>query len=562
MNGENTSDKEDDDNVIDVSATGGLLQKFRLNGVEFGHHGAVNDATFSPSELRIATAGGDKLIKLWDPRDGTFVRSLRAHTNEVTSVQYTQNELYLISSGADMVIMVWDLTVNSVLTKLYGHADIIYSMSNSPDCSFIVSAGHDYVLKTWFLTPRVPDHIDSLKFLTITDRTVLLSWTAPTSFGEEITAYYIQYRNGIRGPWQPDPPINIPPTFRNKLIKNLVPATNYQFQIRAENMMGKAEWSPASKVIQTEFGMPDILERPQVSDVTRTSVFLYWFTPNPYIFGSSARKFIIERVGEGLEFSDFPTVTVELKEAVESGTLLMEKFKRRCAFPDKINPGDEQKGMDLPVDIMRLAVDRSDDENYLFVSYEVKELDPGYMFRFRITGCNRIGNGPPSPLSYSVSTNASEPVKPSHPFIAKTTLTTIKFQWHAPDDCGSAIIGYRIHVKHINKTIDLPRTQTTYKIYNLKPGRSYYMRVLAKNGVGWGPFSDFNPESNSKSKTEKPDRPENPTPVAATYCSITLKMQLPYSNGSDINYLITQRYINSSNTIFFKSTTINCYVIY
>ena len=35
------------------------------------HHGAINDAVFSSSEKRIAGAGGDKLIKIWDPRDGS-----------------------------------------------------------------------------------------------------------------------------------------------------------------------------------------------------------------------------------------------------------------------------------------------------------------------------------------------------------------------------------------------------------------------------------------------------------------------------------------------------------
>ena len=33
-------------------------------GFELAHHGAVNDAVFSPSEGRVATAGGDALIKV------------------------------------------------------------------------------------------------------------------------------------------------------------------------------------------------------------------------------------------------------------------------------------------------------------------------------------------------------------------------------------------------------------------------------------------------------------------------------------------------------------------
>lgn len=188
--------------VVDPQMSGGLLLKFRINGIEFGHHGTVNDACFSPSEMRIATAGGDRLIKLWDPRDGTYVRSLRAHEHEVTSLCYTHDELYLVSAGADKAIMVWDLSVNSVIQCLYGHSDVIYNISISPDCSFMVSAGHDSTLKTWYLTPKVPAAVDTLHCLSKTDRTILMSWTAPTSFGEEITAYFIQYRAGNRGTWR------------------------------------------------------------------------------------------------------------------------------------------------------------------------------------------------------------------------------------------------------------------------------------------------------------------------------------------------------------------------
>ena len=35
-----------------------------LQGFELAHHGSVNDAVFSPSEGRVATAGGDALVKV------------------------------------------------------------------------------------------------------------------------------------------------------------------------------------------------------------------------------------------------------------------------------------------------------------------------------------------------------------------------------------------------------------------------------------------------------------------------------------------------------------------
>jgi WD40 repeat protein len=40
------------------------LHPLSLQGLELAHHGSVNDALFSPSEGRIATAGGDGLVKV------------------------------------------------------------------------------------------------------------------------------------------------------------------------------------------------------------------------------------------------------------------------------------------------------------------------------------------------------------------------------------------------------------------------------------------------------------------------------------------------------------------
>ena len=55
------------------------------------------------------SAGGDRLLKVWDPRDGSFVKRLVGHDGDVTGAQYTTDELYLTSSGADKEILVWDM---------------------------------------------------------------------------------------------------------------------------------------------------------------------------------------------------------------------------------------------------------------------------------------------------------------------------------------------------------------------------------------------------------------------------------------------------------------------
>ncbi|KAJ1439187.1 WD40-repeat-containing domain protein, partial [Ochromonadaceae sp. CCMP2298] len=87
-------------------------------GFELAHHGSVNDAIFSPSEGRVATAGGDHLVKIWDPRDGSFVRSLAGHKSEVFS--------FLLSAGADTEILIWSMLTQTLNRRMLGHTDVIY----------------------------------------------------------------------------------------------------------------------------------------------------------------------------------------------------------------------------------------------------------------------------------------------------------------------------------------------------------------------------------------------------------------------------------------------------
>lgn len=109
---------------------------------------------FAPSESRVASCSGDHLIKIWDTTDGSYVRALKGHEGEVTSMSYTQDELYLVSSGCDLAILIWDMALFSVTRVLRGHVDVVNSIAISNDASFIVSGSYDSVIKTWYVCDK------------------------------------------------------------------------------------------------------------------------------------------------------------------------------------------------------------------------------------------------------------------------------------------------------------------------------------------------------------------------------------------------------------------------
>ena len=202
--------------------------------------------------------------------------------------------------------------------------------------------------------------------------------------------------------------------------------------------------------------------------------------------------------------------------------------------------GEGQSGILLSLETKKSILERSMDDTEILVVADVMDLHPGFMYRFTVKACNKAGIGLPSLESYSVSTMPARPLKPEQPTKKSSTLDTITYTWHPPNDGGSAITGHRLFVKHMDRHVDLNRSAVTYTLRGLLPGKQYYVRVLAKNAVGMSPYSDYNDDENSSTSTSKPDSPEKMAAVAATWNSLTISALLPPCNGSDISHILLQ----------------------
>ena len=71
----------------------------------------VNSVAFSPDGERLASAGGDGAVKVWNSRTGKVIQTLpRAHRLRSFSVAFHPDGKHLASAGADRQVKVWDLT--------------------------------------------------------------------------------------------------------------------------------------------------------------------------------------------------------------------------------------------------------------------------------------------------------------------------------------------------------------------------------------------------------------------------------------------------------------------
>jgi WD40 repeat protein len=73
-----------------------------------GHTDEVFAAVFHPDGGRIAAAGRDRVIRIWDPASGAELARLQGHTNSVFSLAFSPDGTTLVSGSGDYSVRLWD----------------------------------------------------------------------------------------------------------------------------------------------------------------------------------------------------------------------------------------------------------------------------------------------------------------------------------------------------------------------------------------------------------------------------------------------------------------------
>ncbi|NEO33827.1 MAG: TIR domain-containing protein [Symploca sp. SIO3C6] len=123
----------------------GFRERNRLSG----HTAWLSSVSFSPDGKMIASASGDKTVKLWSA-EGKELSPLKGHSDAVMSVSFSPDGKNLATASWDRTVKLWSLEGKELLT-LKGHSDAVMSVSFSPDGKTLASASGDKTVKLWSL---------------------------------------------------------------------------------------------------------------------------------------------------------------------------------------------------------------------------------------------------------------------------------------------------------------------------------------------------------------------------------------------------------------------------
>ncbi|HUD83469.1 MAG TPA: tetratricopeptide repeat protein, partial [Candidatus Saccharimonadales bacterium] len=114
--------------------------------------GGIGHVAFHPDGVRLALAGDDKTVKIWDINRRIKLHELQGHTRRVYRVAFSKDGKFLASAGDDKTVIVWDANAGKKIRDLEGHTGKVYQIVFSPDGERLASVSDDNTVRVWDLS--------------------------------------------------------------------------------------------------------------------------------------------------------------------------------------------------------------------------------------------------------------------------------------------------------------------------------------------------------------------------------------------------------------------------
>ncbi|XP_057293961.1 WD repeat, SAM and U-box domain-containing protein 1-like [Hydractinia symbiolongicarpus] len=118
-----------------------------------GHTNDVNCCAFSSNNKVLASASGDKTIRLWNVKDGSEIECspLVGHSYSVITCAFSPFGSILATGSQDSTIILWNADTGELMKTLQGHKGTIKCCVFSPNSQYLLTASSDETLRVWNL---------------------------------------------------------------------------------------------------------------------------------------------------------------------------------------------------------------------------------------------------------------------------------------------------------------------------------------------------------------------------------------------------------------------------
>jgi WD40 repeat protein len=127
-----------------VASDASVVEQVGMNGkstrVFTGHTAKVNCLAISNDMKWMATGSDDKMIRLWNPKTGLFVKELSGHTWKVTSLNFSLDGRYLVSTCNNGEVKVWNVESGLEVAELPSSGNNARQAVFAPNMKYIALA--------------------------------------------------------------------------------------------------------------------------------------------------------------------------------------------------------------------------------------------------------------------------------------------------------------------------------------------------------------------------------------------------------------------------------------
>ena len=131
-----------------------------------GHQDFVRALTFSPDGRRLASASMDKSVKVWNLSEGKESLALKPEgfafyadgewvtapiRLPATAAAFSADGKSLATAGADRIVRVWDAKTGTLKKELKGHRGAVTAVAFFPDGRRLISSSLDHTIRAWIL---------------------------------------------------------------------------------------------------------------------------------------------------------------------------------------------------------------------------------------------------------------------------------------------------------------------------------------------------------------------------------------------------------------------------